>query len=159
MNYSERIRQLREEKGLSPSQLAAYLNKSEGAIRGWEKERTSPDVQTVLKMATYFDVTTDYLLGASDIRKQETKYPIGIEYMINKLAEKLLALNQKSILCLEYYPIFLTHIFTEFDKAVKQCEWISDNLELFRDRDKKIAVEKLLRFFKGGDPNAKKSKP
>jgi len=66
MNFSERIRQMRESRGLNHSQLATVFGKTEGAIRSWEAGRTKPDVDTLIKLVDYFECTTDYLLGMSD---------------------------------------------------------------------------------------------
>lgn len=69
--FESRIKELRLENGLTYSQLASEFGKSEGAIRAWESGRTNPDIDTVIALAKKFDVSTDYLLGASDARKPE----------------------------------------------------------------------------------------
>ena len=71
MDFSGRVKQLRGERGLTHSQIAAFLGKSEGAVRSWEMSRSNPDIGTLVKLAEYFDVTTDYLLGLSDVRNQQ----------------------------------------------------------------------------------------
>ena len=73
MNFSERIKQLREENKLTTSELAALFKKSESAIRAWETDRTKPDVDTLIKIAEHFECTTDYLLGVSDFPNQQSK--------------------------------------------------------------------------------------
>lgn len=65
MEFSERLRALREDKKMSAAQLAGAFNKSEGAVRMWETGRSKPDADTLIKLAEFFGCTTDYLLGVS----------------------------------------------------------------------------------------------
>lgn len=71
MEFKERLRALREKNSLSATQLAGTFDKSEGAVRMWETGRSLPDASTLIKLAQYFNCTTDYLLGLSDIKNQE----------------------------------------------------------------------------------------
>ena len=71
MDFSERIRELRAETGLSYTQFASKFDKSEGAIRAWETGRSKPDADTLIKLSDYFKVPTDYLLGLTDARRPE----------------------------------------------------------------------------------------
>lgn len=61
-----RLRELREEKGLSARELARALNVSDRAIQRWEKEERIPNADAVVMIAKYFEVSTDYLLGTED---------------------------------------------------------------------------------------------
>lgn len=64
----ERIKKLREEKEISQKSLSNYLGVSPSTIGMYEQDRRTPDSDMILKIANYFDVTTDYLLGASEIK-------------------------------------------------------------------------------------------
>lgn len=68
MDLGDRIKLLRQEQGLTPSQLGAKMNKSEGAIRSWETGKASPDVETIVRLSKLFKCSTDYLLGVTDAR-------------------------------------------------------------------------------------------
>ena len=72
-NFNARIKSLRENGGLSHSQMASIFDKSEGAIRAWETGRAKPDVDTLIKIANYFHVTADYLLGRTDYKNPGNK--------------------------------------------------------------------------------------
>ena len=65
--FGSRLRQLREDKGLTQEQLGKVLNVKKAAVSKYENETTSPDHATLCKLADFFDVTTDYLLGQTDI--------------------------------------------------------------------------------------------
>ena len=61
-----RLKELRERKRLTQSQLAEVLDVSQQAVGKWELDKASPDDKTLIRIANYFAVTTDYLLGYDD---------------------------------------------------------------------------------------------
>jgi transcriptional regulator with XRE-family HTH domain len=63
-----RIKELRTEKGITQADLAKILKISDRAVGYYENGAREPDYSTLLKISEYFDVSIDYLLGASDIR-------------------------------------------------------------------------------------------
>lgn len=62
MNIADRIQHLRKTKGISQEELADKLGVSRQAISKWESEQSSPDIEKVIIMSEFFEVTTDYLL-------------------------------------------------------------------------------------------------
>lgn len=62
MNISDRIQALRKAKGITQEQLADAVGVSRQAVSKWEAEQSAPDLERIVAMAEYFDVTTDYLL-------------------------------------------------------------------------------------------------
>lgn len=70
-----RLRLLREEKGLFQKDIAALLKVSIPAVNQYESGKRDMSTETVVTLAEYFGVSTDYLLGKSDIRNpEEFKY-------------------------------------------------------------------------------------
>lgn len=67
-----RIKQLRIENELLQSDLAQMLNVGQGTISNWENGRTEPDQDSLKTIAQHFDVSIDYILGNSDIKKEPT---------------------------------------------------------------------------------------
>lgn len=61
--FGEKLKSLRESKNLLQKELADVLNTTSQTISGWEISRTKPDYDTLVKIANYFNVSTDYLLG------------------------------------------------------------------------------------------------
>ena len=59
----EKLRQLRKEKARSQAEMANILKVHQTAVSQWEQGRTTPDMQTLIKIAHYFQVTVYYLLG------------------------------------------------------------------------------------------------
>lgn len=68
MNFSIRLKQLRLEHKLTQEQLGKIINKNRSTVAGYESENKQPDFDTLKRLADYFDVSTDYLLGKTDIR-------------------------------------------------------------------------------------------
>jgi len=66
---SDRLRQLRKEKDISQEVLAKILQVSPSTIGMYEQGRRIPDTDKLNRIADYFNVSTDYLLGRTDIRK------------------------------------------------------------------------------------------
>lgn len=61
--FAERLRELRQEKGLSMKELAKELNTTDAAISYWENNINDPKITYLKVIAIYFNVSTDYLLG------------------------------------------------------------------------------------------------
>ncbi len=64
-----RIKQLREKRGLIQEILAVELGITQQMLSKYEKDVTLIKVDILKKIATYFNVTTDYLLGVSDVKR------------------------------------------------------------------------------------------
>ena len=61
--FSEKLKTLRENANLLQKELACELNVTSQTISGWEIGRTTPDYETLVKIAQYFQVSTDFLLN------------------------------------------------------------------------------------------------
>ena len=66
-----RLKFLRTERGENLEKVAEYLNVSIQTISNYENEKRDMTPDTIIKLAEYFGVSTDYLLGKSDIRNPE----------------------------------------------------------------------------------------
>lgn len=78
MNIGDKIKSLRKTKKLTQEQLAEYLHISSQAVSKWETGVSSPDIDTLPKLAAFFQVTIDDLL---DFDRQR------IEQEVNTLVE------------------------------------------------------------------------
>lgn len=67
-----RIKTLREKRGLIQEILAAELGITQQTLSRYEKDVTIIKVDVLKKLAEYFNVTTDYLLGLSDVKRDLT---------------------------------------------------------------------------------------
>lgn len=62
MTMADRIQSLRKTKGISQEELADQIGVSRQAVSKWESEQSNPDLEKVILLSEYFEVTTDYLL-------------------------------------------------------------------------------------------------
>lgn len=58
-----RIKELRKSKKMSQSELGKFIGVSQTTVTAWENGRAEPSSSYVAKLATFFNVSTDYLLG------------------------------------------------------------------------------------------------
>ena len=86
--FSKRLRELRESRNMYQKELAAELNVTMQTISGWEINRTTPDYETLVKIANFFDVSTDFLLG-----NEEKATNLEIELKEKEALKKLLIEN------------------------------------------------------------------
>ena len=69
MTFGERLRELREERNTTQKTLAGILGVSPRMVSFYESGGHFPrDESILIKLADYFNVTTDYLLGYSDVK-------------------------------------------------------------------------------------------
>ena len=76
--FCERFKELRKTKNLSQKQLAEILRTTNSSICDWECGRSQPDFEALVRIAVYFGVSADYLLGLEDesgakIKKKKKK--------------------------------------------------------------------------------------
>ena len=64
--FAERLKDLRTDKKLSLKQLAKELDVSDVAIGRWEKQLRIPNIIELKKIAEFFNVSADYLLGLQE---------------------------------------------------------------------------------------------
>lgn len=69
-----RIKELRMEKNIKQEDLARELSVSKSAIGMYERNEREPNNEITLKLSEFFNVSTDYLLGKTNIRKSEKSF-------------------------------------------------------------------------------------
>ena len=63
-----KLKELRKEKGISQLKLAMDLSMNQNTISRYETEDRQADYETLIKIADYFNVSIDYLLGRTENR-------------------------------------------------------------------------------------------
>lgn len=77
-NYlAENIRNLRRQKNVTQEELSDYLNISFQTISKWERGESLPDINMLVALANYFDVSTDELLGMDKHKSDYFSYNFG----------------------------------------------------------------------------------
>lgn len=72
------IRALRKQRQLSMKELGQIVGVAESTISLYENEKREPDLATLSRIADYFNVTVDYLLGRSSDPERDEKPPLRI---------------------------------------------------------------------------------
>ena len=75
MDIADRIQNLRKMKGISQEELADKIGVSRQAISKWESEQSIPEIDKVIFMSDYFEVTTDYILKGIETKEQAKDKP------------------------------------------------------------------------------------
>lgn len=98
MNTGKIITKLRTEKGIYQKELAAHLKVSTGTISNYEKGHHAPDLETLCRIADFFGVTTDYLLGRTNYRYNPKKLNLSVTagYTMSDVINTFLELNPQS---------------------------------------------------------------
>jgi transcriptional regulator with XRE-family HTH domain len=67
----ERLKELRKEAKLSQEDIARRLNVSKQAVCLYETGKSEPTIKSIISMCKMFGVTSDYLIGLSDVKTNE----------------------------------------------------------------------------------------
>jgi len=108
MKFGELLAKLRKEKGILQKELATYLNVTVATISNYEKGVHSPDYDTLVKLADFFDVSTDYLLQRTDYRASINMLnkPLIIGFTVSDLLNAVMELDQRNTEALiDYYKL------------------------------------------------------
>lgn len=73
MNFAERLDELMSEKKLNSLRLAKEIGGSDRVVGAWRKGEYEPKLDSLVRLADFFDVSIDYLAGRSDLRDMATK--------------------------------------------------------------------------------------
>jgi transcriptional regulator with XRE-family HTH domain len=76
--FGDVLKDLRKKKGVTQIQLAKNLEISNGTIGNWEINARQPDHDMLVKIADYFGVTVDYLLGREADSERDEKPQLHI---------------------------------------------------------------------------------
>lgn len=82
MTIGERIKKLRLEKGYEQQDICDFLNIEQSTLSNYENDRRTPKPDMLAKMADFFGVTTDYLLGRKTELTKKDQIEID-EYLSN----------------------------------------------------------------------------
>ncbi|WP_367277887.1 helix-turn-helix domain-containing protein [Clostridium sp.] len=83
--FDKILRELREEKKLTQSELAKFLNVSRASISAYENRTNDPSLDVLIKMADFFNVSLDYLLGRTPEKFNNNLIPTNDADLISYL--------------------------------------------------------------------------
>lgn len=86
MAFSDKLKELREKKGIKQTDLAKALFMRQSSISDYENNRSTPNPETIKKIADFFNVSSDYLLGIEP--KQKNRIDFAIETALDELKDE-----------------------------------------------------------------------
>jgi transcriptional regulator with XRE-family HTH domain len=96
MTFGTRLKELRNEKGLTQQQLADILKVGRPTIAGYETKDRQPDYEKLSMICQYFNVSSDYLLGRTKEKDQILITPETL--MSEKEVDEILSEETKKLL-------------------------------------------------------------
>lgn len=96
----ENLKKLREEAGVSQKQLAESIGVSQQSINKYENHNIEPDIETMIRIADYFNTSVDYLIGHTDLRRKiEMAYAYELNSEESTVIEGYRKLSRKQKAC------------------------------------------------------------
>lgn len=83
-----RINKLRKEKKITLKKLGEIISVTESTVSMYENNKRKPDLNTIIKIANYFDCSTDYLLRATSVKKQNCSHEHVVANMDTDIIER-----------------------------------------------------------------------
>lgn len=110
MEFGKILAQLRKEKGLLQKEVATHLNMTVATISNYEKGVHLPDLNTLIVLADFFDVSTDYLLQRTSYKASidTLNHHLSADYTVSDLLNTVVELdahNMQSLL--DYYELLM----------------------------------------------------
>ena len=99
LNYKlhEQIRKLREARRLNQVELGKRLGVTKSCICNWENDNAQPSVEMLVRLASFFSVSTDYMLGFEPGEYIDvTGLPDDVVAHVRQIVEDLRAAESKS---------------------------------------------------------------
>ena len=110
MEIGKLLAQLRKEKGLLQKDVANHLNMTVATISNYEKGVHLPDLNTLIVLADFFDVSTDYLLQRTDYKASinTLNHQLSSDYTVSDLLNTIIELDAHTIQSLlDYYELLM----------------------------------------------------
>lgn len=95
--FPERLKKLRKNANLTQKDMANHFGTSQPSYQAWESGKRTPNSESLNKIAGFFNVSTDYLLGKSDFKKPDEVDLSDFEILFRKTSKKLSDSEQKEL--------------------------------------------------------------
>lgn len=100
-----RLKELRLEKGLNQQQLAKHLDTTQRNVSNWENGNSEPDIQMILKMAKFFEVSVDYFLDSDEEMNRKDDFELLENYLIATIKNLPIEKKRALLILLQGYSI------------------------------------------------------
>jgi HTH-type transcriptional regulator, competence development regulator len=124
MAFGKRLRFLRKKRNMTQKDLADVFNLSESTIGMYERDEREPSFEFVRQLADFFNVTTDYLLGRTDLpHGYTTEIKTEEENTLAKINQliKEYGIEQMGFFDIEKWKSLSEE---EIEEIIKHFEWV-----------------------------------
>lgn len=94
-----RLKEIRKRLGLTARQVAEHINVAESTMSLYESGKREPDIETIVRLAKYFNVSLEYLLGVGDIPSEEERRVLVVTKAIQESEERTSNQLQNYLTC------------------------------------------------------------
>ena len=95
------LKKLREKAGISQKHLAESIGVSQQSINKYENHNIEPDIDTMIRIADYFNTSVDYLIGHTDLRRKiEVMHSYDLTPQESQLIDRYRTLSEKQKACI-----------------------------------------------------------
>lgn len=91
MTIGEKLKKLRVDKKLKQKEIAIILNLSVSGYAGYESDRRIPGIEIIIKLANYYKVSTDYILGVDNKKSINNR---KIQLQIKEIRKQLYTIEK-----------------------------------------------------------------
>lgn len=153
-----RLKELRIEHKLTQAALAKELNVAANTLCNWENGKRTPDAETLKRIADYFGVGVDYLLGESNLNSSKQPPKITPKHVKAFFSHREQMIEELENCTATFRVIALSHKLGEPDAIYNMNDddlltLISDNydsLDVFEKRALNSAISSFLNNFLNG---------
>lgn len=144
MGLGNRLKQARINKGLSQADVAEFLHISRQSISRWETGKTYPDIDNLVELSRYYEVSIDELLTETKVLQKEINEKTEqMNKNMEEIEEKQKKLTQ--LFSVESDESWILLLFTVFSIAIAPFGLIAIPLILWRNK-KENQFYKLILF-------------
>ncbi|HCM88581.1 MULTISPECIES: helix-turn-helix domain-containing protein [Vagococcus] len=133
MTLGRRLKQVRVEKGFSQAEVADFLNISRQSISRWETDKAYPDLDNLVELSKYYEVSIDELLTETKVLQHEINQKTEqMNKNIEEIEKKRQKLNQ--LLSSDSDESWVLLLFTALSIAIAPFGLIALPLVLWRNK-------------------------
>lgn len=144
MKIGDTLKKLRENSGISQKKLGELLGISERTIKSYETSQNTPPVQNLVKIANFFGVSTDYLLGLTSKHTNDIlMVPNDEEDLIFSMFEMYQNLTPDKRICLnEIVKEILNQVGYEKKTLTDKQQQLIEKCENLEKEQQQVEAEK-----------------
>lgn len=143
--FSERLKELRAEKGIRSEDAAEVFGVSRATLSAYEMGKSVPDLNVLNKMADFYEVSTDYICGRTNVKKSLQADTSSVKLSqsdVNKISE----LSDSETVGLSL--LINSAQFKKMVKALAVCYISAFYLDYYNERESKRSVSAIKKELK-----------